>query len=132
MRTKAVLFLLACFCPSLVFAWGPGHDDVNKLAVEMLAGAIPAESGANVVKWAHTPDDFTPWEELKQFRVSVEERDRPKLVGKPVTVGGFPEKRGVVSAANYVVRRYGVHSNVSSAMAQPSRLSRKKRKGEPR
>jgi DNA polymerase-4 len=62
---------------------------------------------------------------------SVEERDRPELMGKPVIVGSSPEKRGVVSAANYNARRYGMHSAVSSAVDQPSRLSHKKRKGEP-
>jgi len=73
MHTKAVLFLLACFCPLPVFAWGPGHDDVNKLAVELLGDALPAAVTANVVKWAHTPDDFAPWEKLKQFRVSADD-----------------------------------------------------------
>jgi DNA polymerase-4 len=56
--------------------------------------------------------------DLDAFYAAVEELEDPSLREVPLVVGGDPESRGVVSTANYVARRFGIRSAMSSAEAR--------------
>ncbi len=56
--------------------------------------------------------------DMDAFFPTIEVIDNPKLLGKPIIVGGINSKRGVVSSASYEARKYGIHSGMSIQQAK--------------
>lgn len=55
--------------------------------------------------------------DMDAFYAAVEQRDNPAYQGKPLAVGGSPDKRGVLATASYEARAFGLHSAMSSFRA---------------
>ena len=92
-------------------AWqtGPGKRHAP-LTPAVLEQGSPTTASGRTRTYLHV--------DMDAFFAEVETRDNPGLRGKPVAVGGGPGKRGVVTSANYIARRFGLKAGMTSFEAQ--------------
>jgi hypothetical protein len=75
----AASLFIAAVTPMELFAWGGGHNYVNRLALTIMPPEIKSflgeENAEKFVKWSHAPDDFTLWKDLKHVTICAEDME---------------------------------------------------------
>ena len=116
------ILLLALFgSVTCLFAWGPGHDDVNRIALEWLPADIKSllstDDRKAFVKESHAPDDFTPWVDYERKKGrSIASDDLATLAASNIkTPYGLHSAKG--QAVNFILLHRALKDRDGSRIA---------------